>query len=187
LFAWEEGSLRECSLLLHNVVLQDSITDKWRWLLDPIHGYSVREAYRFITNVGEQVDRSLVDDVWHRFIPAKVSLLVWRLLRNRLPTRDNLVRRNILQPSSSLCPFGCNATESARHLFLECATSAYFWSQVTSWLGIYMVFPIELRHHLYQFSHMAGLPRYTHSFLTCIWFACVWIIWKARNARIFNN
>ena len=57
LLAWEEDSLRERSLLLHNIVLQDSVTDKWRWLLDPIHGYSVRETYRFITNFGDQVDR----------------------------------------------------------------------------------------------------------------------------------
>jgi len=173
LFAWEEASLRECSLLLHNIVLQDSVTDKWRWLLNPIHGYSVRDTYRFITNDGVQIDRSLVNDVWHRFIPAKVSLFVWRLLRNRLPTRDNLVRRNILQPPLSLCPFGCNEPESARHLFLECTTSNFLWSQVTSWLGISMVFPLDLRDHLYQFSHMAGLPQYINSFLTGIWFACV--------------
>lgn len=58
---------------------------------------------------------------------------------------------------------------------------------VTSWLGIYMVFPLDLRDHLYQFSHMAGLPRYTQSFFTGIWFAFVWIIWKARNERIFKD
>ncbi|KEH24174.1 transmembrane protein, putative [Medicago truncatula] len=34
---------------------------------------------------------------------------------------------------------------------------------------------------------MAGLPRYTQSFFTGIWFAFVWIIWKARNERIFKD
>jgi len=63
LLAWEEDSVRECILLLHNVVLQVNVFDKWRWLLDLIHGYSVREAYRHITTFGEQMDRSLVDDV----------------------------------------------------------------------------------------------------------------------------
>jgi hypothetical protein len=29
LLAWEEESVRECSLLLHNIVLQDNITDTW--------------------------------------------------------------------------------------------------------------------------------------------------------------
>lgn len=63
LLAWEEESVRECSILLYNIVLQESVTNTWRWLLDPIHGYSVREAYRFLTHSGETVDRTLVDDV----------------------------------------------------------------------------------------------------------------------------
>jgi len=55
--------VRECSVLLHNIVLQDSAHDTWRWLLDPSHGYTVREAYRFLTNNGNSVDRTLVDDI----------------------------------------------------------------------------------------------------------------------------
>jgi len=69
------GKCSECSLLLHNIVLQDSVNDTWRWLLDPIHGYSVQEAYKFLTHSGDTVDMTLVDDVWHRHILLKVSLL----------------------------------------------------------------------------------------------------------------
>ena len=68
--------MRECFAVLHNIVLQVDVTDTWRWLLDPMHGYSVRESYRFIPNSGEQVDMSLVDDVWQRHIPVKVSMFV---------------------------------------------------------------------------------------------------------------
>ena len=53
LLAWEEDNVRECILLLHDVVLQVNVSDKWRWLLDPVNGYSVREAYRYITTSGE--------------------------------------------------------------------------------------------------------------------------------------
>jgi len=47
--------------------------------------------------------------------------------------------------------------------------------------------PGELHDHYIQFSYMAGLPHSTHSFFKGIWFACVWIIWKERNSRIFKN
>ena len=50
LLAWEEDSARECTFLLHNIVLQANVSDSWRWLLDPVHGYSVQEGYRFITS-----------------------------------------------------------------------------------------------------------------------------------------
>jgi len=126
LLAWEEDSVRECTLLLHNVVLQDNVSDTWRWLIDLVHGYSVREAYRFLTS-GEQVDRTLVDDVWHRYIPAKVSLFVWRLLRNCLPTKDNLMRRRVLQVTDTACVYGCGDSESANHLFLECEILNMVW------------------------------------------------------------
>ena len=34
---------------------------------------------------------------------------------------------------------------------------------------------------------MAGLPRSTYLHLRVIWFASVWVIWKERNNRVFNN
>ena len=34
---------------------------------------------------------------------------------------------------------------------------------------------------------MAGMPRFTHTFLKVIWFASVWVIWKERNNRVFQN
>ena len=63
LLAWEKESVRECSLLLHNFVLQVNATDKWRWTLDTIYGFLVQKAYHFITTHGDQEDRSLVDNV----------------------------------------------------------------------------------------------------------------------------
>jgi len=110
--------------------LQDNVSDTWRWLLDPVHGYSVREAYRFITSNDVQVDRSLVDDVWHKLIPSKVSLFVWRLLRNKIPTKDNLLRRRVLQITETTCVSGCGDTETASHLFLGCHIFGSLWYHV---------------------------------------------------------
>lgn len=97
------------------------------------------------------------------------------------------MRRNIISHTDSLCPVGYNISESATHLFLECGASNSLWTHVRNWLGLFAVFPSEVRDHLHQFSYMAGLPRCTHSFLKCIWFACVWIQWNDRNDCIFNN
>jgi hypothetical protein len=45
----------------------------------PIHGYSVWGAYRFLTNSGDPLDMILVADLYHRHIPSKMYLFVWRL------------------------------------------------------------------------------------------------------------
>ena len=47
--------------------------------------------------------------------------------------------------------------------------------------------PGVIRDHCVQFSNMAGMPRSAHEYFKVVWFAFVWIIWKERNHRIFNN
>jgi len=141
LLAWEEESVRECSVLLLNIVLQDIVEDTRRWLLDPIHGYLVRGAYRFLTTSGELADRSSVLDIWHRYIPSKVSVFLWRLLRNRLPTKDNLVRRNVLSHTEAVCVSGCGSRETTTHLFFGVRC---IWVSLVSCLALvgYLLGPI---------------------------------------------
>jgi len=58
--------------------------------------------------------------IWHKGAPLKVSLFSWRLLRNRFPNKDNLFRHGIIPLEYQLCVFGCGNTELAKHLFLHC-------------------------------------------------------------------
>ena len=54
-----------------------------------------------------------ITEIWNKEVSLKVSLFAWRLLRNRLPTTDNLVKRQILQPNAQLCVGGCGMMEDA--------------------------------------------------------------------------
>jgi len=147
----------------------------------------VRATYHFLTTSGEPLDRTLVDDVWQKHIPLKVSLFVWHLLHNKLPTKDNLVRRHVLQSIDSACISGCGGLETTTHLFLHCHIFGSLWSHVCRWLHIYLVSPGDIRQHFIHFTSMAGLPRSTHPFLKIIWFASVWVLWKERNNRVFQH
>jgi len=60
LHAWEEESVTECSILMHDVVLQANVHDRWRWLIDPAHGYSVKGTYQFLRTM----DNPLKGDWW---------------------------------------------------------------------------------------------------------------------------
>jgi len=44
---WEEDCVRECYALLHNIVLQEHINDRWMWLLEPNHGFQCAEPITF--------------------------------------------------------------------------------------------------------------------------------------------
>ncbi|KAK2360207.1 hypothetical protein QL285_085498 [Trifolium repens] len=187
LWVWEEEMLRECQTLLLPVTLQVDSLDRWLWRPDPVSGYSVRDAYQLLTSQ-EAVILGVADDLlWHKQVPLKVSIFAWRLLRDRLPTKTNLVTRGILSPDLDTCVTGCGGAESAQHLFLTCGTFGSLWPLVRAWIGFSSADPLSLSDHFVQFTHSAGGPRVRRSFLQLVWLACVWVVWNERNLRVFHN
>jgi hypothetical protein len=97
------------------------------------------------------------------------------------------MRRKVLQVTDTVCVYGCGDSESANHLFLECEIPNMVWLHVRNWIGLPTVYPCQQRDHYTQFSLMAGMPRSSHYVFKVIWFACVWMIWKDHNDRVFKN
>ncbi|CAJ2655494.1 unnamed protein product [Trifolium pratense] len=185
--AWEEEMLRECQSLLLNILLQAHSTDRWQWRPDPDTGYSVRGAYQLLTSHISVTMDDADNLIWHPQVPLKVSILAWRLLRDRLPTKVNLVTRGVLSSTAHSCIFGCGEAESAHHLFISCSTVGSLWDLVRSWIGIPLVGFTTLRDHFVQFVSSAGGSRARRSFLQLIWLACVWVVWTERNHRLFTG
>ncbi|MCH90956.1 kinesin-like protein [Trifolium medium] len=186
LWPWEEAMVEECRALLSDIVLQPYVTDRWVWRIDPGGGYSVRGAYDLLTYRDEQDVLATTDLVWHKQVPLKVSVVVWRLLRNRLPTKDNLVRRHVITSDSHFSVTGCGGLENAHHLFLSCPVFAPLWSLIRSWVGISSADPLEVHDHFVQFAHSAGSSRARRSFLQLLWLCDIWVVWHERNNIIFK-
>ncbi|CAJ2638275.1 unnamed protein product [Trifolium pratense] len=165
--------LGECQSLLLDISLQDQAIDRWQWSLDPDTGYTVGGVYQHLTSQ----DSVTLDDadnlIWHSQVPLKVSIFAWRLLRDRLPTRANLVTRGVLSTTGATCVFGCGVTETAHHLFLSCSISGSLWDLVRAWIGISFVDSTSLRDHFVQFTASSGGSRARRSFLQLVWLACV--------------
>jgi len=120
-------------------------------------------------------------------VPLKVSIVAWRLLKDRLPTKTNLQRRGSLQATTNTCVSGCGSAESASHLFLQCKVFSSLWYHIKSWIGIYGADPQNIIDHFYQFIHCSGYSKARCSCLQLIWLLCVWLVWHERNNRLFNN
>jgi hypothetical protein len=187
LWAWEEELLGECQTLLLSVTLQVGSPDRWQWRPDPVSGYSVHDAYQVLTSQESVIMGEYADLLWHRQVPLKVSIFAWRLLRDRLPTKINLVSRGILAPDLQYCVTGCGGIESAQHLFLSCSTFGSLWALVRSWIGFSAVDAYSLTDHFVQFTYSVGGLRARRSFLQLVWLACVWVVWTERNLRVFKN
>lgn len=127
LFAWEEEQVGDLTSILQSVTLQVQKEDKWLWNFEKSNVFSVRSGYNHLTatyTVVNPVDAKLL---WHKDIPLKVVIFDWRLFRNRLPTKDYLFWRGILNNDYRMCASGCGSLETLNHLFLHCSFFGAVW------------------------------------------------------------
>ena len=187
LWAWEEVLLEECKALLFDIYLVPNVSDSWEWFLDTTKGYSVRGAYDLLTN-GEDSQMGLPFElVLHPQVPLKVSVFVWWLIRDRLPTKANLAIRGVIPVDYIFCVSGCCHVETVEHLFLSCSMFASLWKQVRDWIGFVGVDSNIIADHLVQFTHLTGVGKAKTLFMQLIWLLCSWVVWNEHNNRLFNN
>ena len=187
LWKWEEEMLEECRQLLDGVIAQANILDRWQWDPDIHEGYTIRGAYQILTTQVSSTTEATRNLVWHNQVPLKVSIVAWRLLKDWLPTRVDLLLRSILQAEGVRCVAGCGFEESASHLFLHCEVFELLWQYIRTWIGMSDVDPLNISEHFLQFMHYTGHSKARRSFLQLLCLLCVWLIWSERNNRVFNN
>ncbi|XP_057790799.1 uncharacterized protein LOC131007900 [Salvia miltiorrhiza] len=127
-----------------------------------------------------------MEQVWDTPAPQKARLVTWRILRKRLPTCDNLRRRNIhLGEEESMCNACCHKAETINHLFLECPKTTALWNGILNWLGINGPWPSDVEEHFKAFVNM-GKSK-SRKFLAALLMCVIWILWKSRNDSRFEG
>ncbi|KAL5129832.1 putative ribonuclease H protein [Glycine soja] len=169
---------------ISQIPIHQQITDCWIWKPEPSGHYSTRSAYHLLQGgtAEESLDEALVD-LWKLQIPAKASIFAWRLIRDRLPTKDNLRRRQI-QMNDTMCPFCRSKEEKASHLFFDCPKTKPLWWESLSWtktMGVFSTNPKQ--HFMQQPIGINGGRQYSR--WKCWWMALTWTIWQHRNRTVF--
>ena len=112
-------------------------------------------------------------------------IFCWRLLKNRLPTKDNLLRRNAITQEAT-CPLcGC-VQEDVGHLFFNCNLTNGLWWESMSWIRVVGPLPINPVNHFSQFCDGFG-ASVNHSTRCGWWIALTTSIWQHRNHLIFQG
>ncbi|XP_020263301.1 uncharacterized protein LOC109839283 [Asparagus officinalis] len=125
--------------------------------------------------------------VWDGFLYPKHSFVLWLACHSRLLTKDRLCRMNILSTNQLYCVL-CDRhqLETRDHILFECQYSGEVWNLVMSWLGYkWRSCTWDLLLHWYSQklkgkSPMKKLKRMCLS-------AAVYMIWRERNLRIFQD
>lgn len=124
---------------------------------------------------------NLLKKMWSdRLIPPKVKTFMWRLLRNALPTANNLHFRISVIPDSS---HKCNLPETAVHMFFHCSFARLSWRVSEFNLNFQVIDNMSSVPEILSFI-LATSPLTESVQKICI---LLWFIWKARNDSYFKK
>jgi hypothetical protein len=89
--------------------------------------------------------------------------------------------------SSALnCDFCSDGEETSAHIFLHCKVVMKVWEKVFQWLNFNFLIPNNLFVHFECWSVEVQSKKLRKGYQS-IWHAFMWVIWKMRNDRIFND
>jgi len=192
LFVWEEQLVEE---LLEDLV---GVTwrieeDRWRWNLEEGGAFSVKSAYLKLERLILTEDswshesKRVFSRLWKSPAPSKVLAFSWKVFHKRLPTRDNLRFRNVLTAEVPISCVMCDSeVETAHHLFLHCEVATNVWKAIMRWFDCSFLMPSDFFIHWECWSGMERNKKIRKG-LWLVWNTSIWVIWRARNDKIFNN
>nr|KYP51226.1 Putative ribonuclease H protein At1g65750 family [Cajanus cajan] len=108
----------------------------WNWS-DPSGLYSVKSGYYIIVNASISAEIPLHKFIWCRLVPSKVSCFAWRVMLDRIPTKVNLAKRNLLLSSNSGCVWCNQGLDTSCHIFFECSFAYQVWMLCLEWCGLF--------------------------------------------------
>ncbi|KAF1863780.1 hypothetical protein Lal_00030885, partial [Lupinus albus] len=109
----EESLAQNLYDLIHNHSCKRSSLDRWRWSLDASGDYVVKIVYLAQLIHQQSLIGKELTNCWINCVPLTICCFVWKLIRGRLPTRDELFKRNvIIRVDDMLCIFCNNHVET---------------------------------------------------------------------------
>lgn len=177
---------------VEEVKLHPNTDDKFVWRPDPTRVFTVKSCYNLLVDVvpEEPVCDSLrraFRDLWNLKIPSKILIFGWRVLLNRLPTKDHLFKKRIISSASDiLCVLCLDEEESLDHLFLRCVVSKKIWRGIFVWFGMDEV---SFANYIdaFNFHYDVFHKFFSSSKATTIWLATCRSIWLGRIIILFRS
>ena len=136
---------------ISQVPLHQDKEDLWLWNGPPSYSFSVKFAYKILTNHGTRSVQEVFAYLWNLKVMPSTQFYVWRALSDRIATMLNLYKRRVML-TNTLCVLCKREEESISHILVSCKVSILVWNMCNRWLGISSVNHNEVVKIFEQFS-----------------------------------
>jgi hypothetical protein len=161
------------------IPLEDSL-DKLLWKHTDSGDLELKQAYSF--KLQQFQDLPWAKLIWNYAIPPSKSLMVWRLMHQKMPTGENLMIRGCALPS--MCNLCNSHIESSFHIFFECSFAIRLWSWLAGCLNITIQF--TCMEDMWNLCDLNWSPQ-SKVTITAAIINLLNSIWFTRNQVRFNN
>ncbi|GJX28238.1 RNA-directed DNA polymerase, eukaryota [Tanacetum coccineum] len=124
----EQHQMSDLVSMLESIVLSSS-NDRWVCGLSNDGDFKVKDIRIFLDDLFLPHSEPTR---WIKAMPIKINIFAWRARKDCLPTRMNLVQRDI-NIDSVLCPVCVTNDEDAHHLFFRCDLAQHVLRRLCRW------------------------------------------------------
>ncbi|XP_050113925.1 uncharacterized protein LOC126592246 [Malus sylvestris] len=160
----------------------DEDKDVLIWEVSTSGVFSFSDGYEIVRH--RFTVKSWASTIWRPFIPPRYSILVWKILFNKLPTEDQLQRRGI--PLAPICQLCHKNSESIDHLFSSCEFAQCAWRWLATQFGTIIPPTGSLSDLWLVFLSKRFSPHLRNVWLASGFFLLM-AIWKMRNKVKFEG
>ena len=122
--------------------------------------------------------------LWCNVVPKKVNVFAWRIMFDRLPTRNNLSRRG-MEIESILCPTCGVGMETLSHALFACCFAKEVWRNIYRWCNMSMLIG-ESFCEWWEWCDLLPTSNNRRLKMQVIGLATCWMIWRFRNSVLFD-
>ncbi|XWS42552.1 hypothetical protein CRYUN_Cryun16bG0024100 [Craigia yunnanensis] len=102
LFGWELHQWSDLCSILKGIEVCNTLKDSFIWKGSTSGRYSASLYCKSVLH-SDAADAKLWKLVWASLAPPKVKVFCWQLIRGRIATKDQLVRRELMGRTLAVC------------------------------------------------------------------------------------
>eukprot|EP00253_Pinus_taeda_P011910 PITA_11910 len=147
--------------------------------------FTTKEAYFLTSTQSGNEENPDWRIVWERNWWPKVSIFIWLASKNKILTWDRIQKEGFIGPSRCCL---CNSEgETRNHLLINCPFTKTLWINTKRTFGKPENAPREFNEVVFQWNKEIFQCKVVRRAWDLISGFILWMIWKERNRRIFQN
>ena len=170
------------------VHLTPSVLDAKGWVLSSLGIFLVKSFFSALSNVSNSIPFYPTIFLWKLKVLSKVRVFAWLVTHKKVNISDMFkLRRSFKAVSLDWCILYRRSREMIDHLFFHCPITLGLWHSIFSQARMTWVSSDSICDMMRISSKCFGNSIRVKTLWRNLCLSLLWILWRERNARIFED